>query len=105
MQYKRLAVVLWVAGAANPYRNVSVLVEKSSALDAIGHGEVTALEDLAVEQLKIDLPLHFVEEWNARAEQDGMDVEDDFVDQISFEQALCQFAAAKDDDAFTFLAL
>jgi hypothetical protein len=77
-----------VSSGANAYRNAFDVVEKSSALDAIGNGEVAAFENLAIEQLKIDLPLHFIKERNARAEQNEMNVEDDFIDQIGFEQAL-----------------
>jgi len=41
------------------------MVERSSVLDPIGNREITALQDLAVEQFKIDLLLHFVKERNA----------------------------------------
>jgi len=90
---------------ANPYRSAFALVEKSSALDAIGNGEVSAFENPAIQQLKIDLPFHLVKERNARAEQHGMNVEDDFINQVGLEQALGQLAAAKDNDAFAFLVL
>ena len=59
---KDLQTSCGVAGGANPYTNAFALVGKSSALDAIRNGEIAALENPAIEQLKIDLPLHFVEQ-------------------------------------------
>jgi hypothetical protein len=47
------------------YRTVSIAARSSSMLHAIGNGQVTALEDLAIEQLKVDLPCHRVKERDA----------------------------------------
>src|SRR5712691_3430711 len=63
-------------------------VPEMSALHAIRNSEVAAFENPAIEQLKIDLPLHFVKKRDARAEQHRMNVEDDFINQVGFEQTL-----------------
>ena len=73
-------------------------------LHAVGNGQISAFENLAIQQFKIDLLLHLVKERNARAEQNGMNIEHDFIDQAGFKQALRQFSATKNYDAFTFFA-
>ena len=71
-------------------------------LHAIGNGQISTFENFALQQFEVDLLLHLVKERNARAEQDGMNIKHDFVDQAGFKKALRQFSATKDDDAFTF---
>jgi len=66
----------------------SWIVERSSVLDSIRDGEVAAFENTAIEQVEIDLPLHFVKKRDAGAEQHRMNVEDDFIDQIHFSWSL-----------------
>ena len=72
-------------------------------LHAVSNGQVSGLENFAIQQIQIDLLLRFVKERNARAEQNGMNIEHDFVYQTGSKKALRQFSATKDDDAFTFL--
>ena len=50
-------------------------------LHAVSNGQVSALENFAIQQIQIDLLLRFVKERNARAEQNGMNIEHDFIDQ------------------------
>src|SRR5712692_3256841 len=66
----------------------SWIVERSSVLDSIRDGEVAAFENTAIEQVEIDLPLHFVKKRDAGTEQHRMNVEDDFIDQIRFSWSL-----------------
>jgi hypothetical protein len=68
-------------------------------LHAISDYEAAVLEGLASKKLEIDLPLHLVKERNPRAQQDGMNVQDDFINQIGFKQALRQLSAAKEANA------
>ena len=74
-------------------------------LHAIGNGQISAIENFAIQQFEIDLLLHLVKERNARAEQDGMNIKHDFIDQAGFKKALRQFSATKDDDAFALFSV
>jgi hypothetical protein len=40
-------------------------LSKMSVLDAISNGDVSAFENLAIQQVQIDLPLHLVKERDA----------------------------------------
>ena len=71
-------------------------------LDAVSNGQISACENFAIQQFQVDLLLHLVKEGNARAEQNGMNIEHDFIDQVGSKQALCQFSATE-DDAFAFV--
>ncbi len=72
---------------------------------AIRNYDVAAFENLAIQPIQIDLPLHLMEEGNAGAEQNGMDVQDHFIDQTGFEETFRQFTAAKETNAFALRAL
>ena len=72
---------------------------------AISNREMAAFERLAIEQLKIDLPLHLVKKGNARAEQHRMSIEDYFIYEVGFEEAFREFAPTKDGNSFSLFRL
>ena len=57
-------------------------------LHAVSNGQISAFENFAIQQFQIDLLLHFVKERNTRAEQNGMNIEHDFIDNDSLDIAL-----------------
>ena len=69
--------------------------ERRSVLHAVSNSQISAFENSAIQQFEIDLLLHLVKERNARAEQNGMNIEHDFIDQAGFKQAFRQFSATK----------
>ena len=46
-----------------------------------------------------------MEEWNARAQQNRVNVQSNFIDQVRFKQTSCELAAAEQANAFAFLTL
>jgi hypothetical protein len=47
--------------------------------------------------------IHLVEEWDSGAEQHGMNIEPNFVNQVCLEERLRQQTAAHNADVFAFL--
>src|SRR5216684_8989484 len=62
-------------------------------LHAIQHVDASAFDRLAFDQFQIDLS-HLQKQRDARAEQDGVDIQADFIDHAGFEQRSGELAAA-----------
>lgn len=77
---------LFLAFRASPaMRQIGTFVVVELPFSAIRHNQTAIRQLLTLHQLQINLVRHFVEQRNTRTEQDGMDVEPDFVDQPRFE--------------------
>src|SRR5262245_65923582 len=72
---------------------------------AVYRVDAAILEPAALLQLKAYLPGHRVEQRNPGAEQHGMDVETEAVDDAGLEQRSRELAAAHDADAAAVLLL
>ena len=70
----------------------------------IGQQNATILKGLALQQVQIDLVLHFMKKRNAGAEQHRVNVETDFVNQAGLEKCFGKIAAAHDTNVFAGLA-
>src|SRR5262245_35396502 len=75
------------------------------AFHSVCHQNGAVLKSPALLQLQIDLALHRMKPRYARPEQNGVDIESDFIDQPSFEHRPGQFPAAHQADISPTLIL
>lgn len=87
----------WDAPQERPER------KHASRLHAIAHEDAAVLERVALEQLEVDLAAGRVKQRDAGAEQHGMDVEADLIDQAGFEERVGEFAASHQTDVLARL--